>query len=132
MRRLLKHPAEMGGRLSWGKGLTPGVGGWYPIGGSPSAVWILNANSESPTTFAYLSFSLNDIAAKHGPRVVEDLAHHLGRIPALRAKMEQARDAGWSKWPSVRLVDLTSAPENEEALFDALRSLSGEPSPDDS
>ncbi|MEU4192543.1 hypothetical protein AB0E69_11620 [Kribbella sp. NPDC026611] len=54
--RLLADVEVRGVRLSWGRGATPGVGGWYDIKGRPTAVWVLNANTDRPSSKAYLVF----------------------------------------------------------------------------
>ena len=129
IRRLLDDPESKGGRLSWGRGVTPGVGGWYPIGGTVQSAWVLNANNESATTHAYLMFYFADIARKNGEELVERAAAHLEQIPALRPKVQDARAAGWAKWPSVYLPDVVSSKAFEEAVFVAIQALTSPAGP---
>jgi hypothetical protein len=129
IQRLLDDPATKGGRLSWGKGATPGVGGWYPINGIPTSLWVLNANNESPSTQAYLMFYFADIAKKHGLDVVERAASRLETIPALKPKIHEARAVGWAKWPSVYLPDVVRDPNHAHAIFDAIAAIADRTAP---
>lgn len=117
--KLLTDPEAKGGRLSWGRGGTPGVGGWYPINGVVSSLWVLNANNESPTTRAYLVFYFDNIVSQHGPAAVEAVVEQLRKIPALIPKLDEAQAAGWRKWPSVYLPDVVKDPAYEQAVLDA-------------
>lgn len=117
--KLLADPATKGGRLSWGRGNTPGVGGWYPINGVDSSLWVLNTNNESATTQAYLMFYFNNIVTKHGPASVEPIVEHLRKIPAMVPKLDEAKAAGWRKWPSVYLPDVVKDPAFEAAVLAA-------------
>jgi hypothetical protein len=121
--RLLKHVDTHGVRLSWGRGVTPGVGGWYMIDGRPTGAWVLNLNSESPTTKAYLVFYYGDVANRAGPHRVERSAERLRAMPGMQTKIEAARAANWSKYPSIYLSDVASDASHVEALLDAIDDL---------
>ena len=129
IKRLFADVEKRGDKLSWGKGVTPGVAGWYPIAHRATAVWNLNANSESSTARAYLYFYLADHVAIVGAQRVEKAAEVLETIPSMRAKIAEARANDWKKYPSVYLPDVSGNPAHEEALFEAITVLleSGEP-----
>lgn len=95
--RLFAHVEERGTGLSWGRGVTPGVGGWYRIEERPTGAWVLNANTDSPTTRAYLVFYFGDIVTRTGPARIERAAAALETIPALKQKMaKRVRRSGRS------------------------------------
>jgi hypothetical protein len=122
--RLLDHARRHGTKLSWGKGLTPGVGAWYSIEGTDKPVWVLNVNSDSPTTRPYLVFYLADLAkTPTGWSGGEAAAQHLETIPAMKAKVETARANDWNKYPSVYLPDVAEEPDSLRAVVDAIEAL---------
>lgn len=122
--KLLDHARRHGTKLSWGKGLTPGVGAWYAIDGIDMPVWVLNVNSDSPTTRPYLVFYLADLAkTPEGRSRVETAAQHLEGIPAMKAKVEAARANDWNKYPSVYLPDVAEEPAWVRAVLDAIEAL---------
>jgi hypothetical protein len=123
MRSLLEDVDRRGIKLSWGRGGTPGVGGWYLLGGKPTGMWVLNANSESPTTRAYLVFYLADIAKRLGADRVERAARILQTIPSLETKIAEARVSGWSRYPSLYLGDVASNDAHRQAVFNAIGDL---------
>jgi len=127
-RRLMDDVRDRGVRFSWGKGATPGVGGWYSLGGRPTGVWGLNANDERPTTRAYVVFYLWDVVNQIGPDRVAEAALILERIPSLAAKVAEARASGWRKYPSLYLGDVAGDPAQVETLLLAVRRLTDEPS----
>lgn len=124
MRRLLDHVKNHGRRFSWGRGITPGVAGWYSINGRDTGAWVLNANSESPSSRAYLVFYLADVVDRGGLANVERAAQHLGAIPSMAQKVADARSSGWRKYPSVYLADVVGTPYEAE-VFAALDALIG-------
>ncbi len=123
MERLLEHVERHGVKLSWGRGVTPGVGGWYRIGGQDTGMWAMNANSPSPATRAYFQFYLGDLVKKIGADVVERAAQVLEQIPALQPKIAEARISGWNKYPSLYLGDIATDPATTEALFRAIEGM---------
>ena len=56
MRRCFDHVAAKGSKLSWGKGITPGVSGWYSVSGISRPVWTLSASSGGPTSTSRIYF----------------------------------------------------------------------------
>lgn len=129
VRRLLSHVDDHGVRLSWGRGLTPGVGGWYDIDGRPTGLWVLNLNTESPTTKPYLVFYYADVVGRVGAERVERSAEKLRNIPGMHSKIDAARASNWAKYPSVYLSDAAQHPERIQAIFDAIETLVEMPKP---
>ncbi len=123
MRRLLDDVDKRGSRLSWGKGITPGVAGWYPLAGQPTGVWVLNANRESPSARSYLVFYFAEVARRLGAQRVERAARILEAIPSLAVKIAEARASDWNKYPSLYLGDLASDEEQVKLIFDAIGDL---------
>ncbi|MEU4293822.1 hypothetical protein AB0E63_36860 [Kribbella sp. NPDC026596] len=121
--RLLADVDARGVKLSWGRGATPGVGGWYNIDGHPTAAWVLNINTDSPTSKAYLVFYFGDVIERKVPDRIEAAATKLEEIAALKHKIADARAAGWRKYPSVRLVDVVSDAHATETVFEAITEL---------
>lgn len=120
--RLLRDVDTRGVKLSWGKGVTPGVTGWYSLAGRPTPLWMLNASSESRRR-AYLQFYLADIVTQLGPDRVERAALILERIPSLKNKIAEARDADWKKYPSFYLADVARDDTLAQLVFDAIADL---------
>jgi len=121
--RLLADVHARGSKLGWGKGVTPGVSGWYTVGAQPAAVWNLNVNSESPTARPYLYFYLADLTKRLTPSDIEQAAALLESIAAMAPKISEARAADWNKYPSVYLPDVVTSSANIEAVFQAIGSL---------
>ncbi len=121
--RLLSDVETRGAKLNWGRGMTPGVSGWYLVNGRVTAVWTLNAGSESSTTRAYLQLDLSEWSARIGRQPMERVAAELARIPSLRSKLADARAVDWKKYPSVYLADVAGHQDQEDAIFSAITSL---------
>jgi hypothetical protein len=121
--RLLEHADNHGLRLGWGKGVTPGVSGWYHVAGQPAAVWNLNINSEGSATGAYMYLYLSDLAKRLPADQIEAAAHSLEGIGAFKSKIDEARAAGWNKYPSAYLKDLTGSADDIASLFKAIALL---------
>jgi hypothetical protein len=69
LERLLEHAEQHGSKLSWGKGVTPGVSGWYSVATTSRAVWTANAGTGSGTSKAYVYLylpELNDLLPMRG------------------------------------------------------------------
>lgn len=124
IKRLLTHAETRGTRLSWGRGLTPGVGGWYSIDGRPTGTWVLNLNTESPTTRAYLVFYFGDIVTRTGPERIAAAASLLESIPPLKQKIAEARASEWRKYPSLHIADVASDGAAIDTVFEAIDMLS--------
>ena len=86
VQRLLDHNHEHGVKLGWGKGVTPGVSGWYRVDGQPAAVWNLNVNSDSPTARAYMYFYISDLAKRLPPDRIERAARLLEAVARARGQ----------------------------------------------
>ncbi len=123
IQRLLQDVDQRGLRFSWGKGVTPGVAGWYSVSGQATGVWVLNANNESPSTRAYLVFYLADVAARLGADRVDRAARILESIPSLQPKIAAARATNWKKYPSLYLSDVATDKTKVEHIFDALTDM---------
>ena len=121
--RLFTDVDSRGVKLNWGKGITPGVAGWYSVAGRPTGLWALNANTDSPTSKAYLQIYLADLPSRVGPDVMERAASELERIPTLKAKLADARTNNWKKYPSLYLVDVAGHADQEQALLAAITVL---------
>jgi hypothetical protein len=121
--RLFEDVDTRGGKLSWGKGVTPGVAGWYSVAGRPTAVWVLNASNESPTTRAYMMFYLADVATRLGSQRVERAAQILETIPSLKSKIADARASDWKRYPSLYLADIAGEAARTQVALDAIADL---------
>jgi len=124
--KLFAHVETQGVKLSWGRGATPGVGGWYNVEGQPTGVWVLNANTDSPTSKAYLVFYFGDIIERTGPDRagrIEAAATKLEQLSSMKRKVAEARAAGWRKYPSIRLDDVLSDSRATEIVFEAIADL---------
>lgn len=123
IQQLLDHLDRHGGRPNWGKGVTPGMSGWYPVGGRQTGLWSVNANSLSTSTKAYMVFYFADLVTRIGPERLERAASKLEGIPSMAAKLREARASGWRKYPSVYLPDVAGDDGMERCIFDALAAL---------
>jgi hypothetical protein len=122
MRRLIEDAESRGLKVNRGRGITPGLSGWYTVGGQPAGVWVLNANNESPRTRAYLVLYLADLLPRLGSDRIERAAQILESLPTPREKIAAARESQWKKYPSLYL-DIAGDPAKEQILFDALGDL---------
>lgn len=123
IRRLFEDVQARGHKLSWGKGFTPGVAGWYLLNDQPTPVWVLNANNENPNTRAYLMFYLADVLPRAGMDRVDSMASRLATIPALEPKIAEARAGGWRKYPTLYIADVADDPQQAQILFDSITEL---------
>jgi hypothetical protein len=123
MRRLIGDVESRGLKINPGRGVTPGVAGWFRIAGQPTGVWVLNANNESPRTRAYLVLYLADLLPRLGADRIERVARMLESLPTLKDKIAAARESQWKKYPSLYLADVAGDPAKEQILLDALNDL---------
>jgi hypothetical protein len=93
--RLLADVGALGVKASWGRGATPAVGGWPNIEGRPTAAWVLNINTNSPTSKAYLVFYFGDVIERKVPHLIEAAGMRLEGIAGLKRKVAEARAVGW-------------------------------------
>jgi hypothetical protein len=103
-RALLSHAAQVGTKVSWGKGLTAGVSGWYSVNGTPRAVWTLNLGSGSGTSRAHLSLWFPEIQALLSEPQFVTFVERLRTIEAFRADI----DSQAHKYPVAPLRQLTT------------------------
>jgi hypothetical protein len=61
LEHLLDHADLHGSRALVGKGVTPGVSGWYPVGPTSRAVWTANAGTGTGTAKAYVYLYLPEL-----------------------------------------------------------------------
>ncbi|MHB1444976.1 MAG: hypothetical protein ACYCTI_00225 [Acidimicrobiales bacterium] len=113
---LFKH-AEQRGRLNWGKGMSPGVSGWYPVGDAVRGVW--TASTASVPNSAYLYIWLPEIRDLLGPERTEKFLAALRLIHAFDLELTAAK----RKYPSVDL-DLLTEGDLKQFLV-AVESLAG-------
>jgi hypothetical protein len=123
MERLIDDVHARGVRLGWGKGVTPGVSGWYTVAGQPTAVWNLNVNADAPSSRAYMYYYLGDLAKRLSTDTVEQAAKVLESVPAMAPKIAEARINEWNKYPSVYLTDVAGSSRDVDALFQAIDAL---------
>ena len=123
--RLFADVRSNGVRFGWGRGLSPGVSGWYTVAGQPAPVWNLNLNNDAPGARSYVWIYFSDLAKRVPSATVEAAAHELERIPALAPKVAEARATGWNKYPSVFLDDLLGTPGGTDTLVAAVHTFCG-------
>ncbi|MCW2903274.1 MAG: hypothetical protein JWO67_5539 [Streptosporangiaceae bacterium] len=123
MRQLVDDVERRGHRINWGRGITPGLSGWYRIDGRPAGVWSINANNESPSTRAYLVLYFADLLPRLGVERIEKAARRLEELPHLTQKIQDARQSGWKKYPSLYLADVAGDQYKEQVLLDAIGQL---------
>src|SRR4051794_28631789 len=105
LERLLNHADQHGSRLSWGKGVTPGVSGWYPVGPSARPVWNANAGTGTGRSKAYVSLYLPELRELLNDTAYQTFINEMAAIPAFAAEFAN----GKRKYPSVYLDKLTNA-----------------------
>jgi hypothetical protein len=126
---LLAHVDDHGEKLSWGKGASPGVTGWYPIEGTPRPVWNLSLNTQAPDSEPYLYLYVADIAQRFGADTVELLMRTAEQVSAYAQRLQEARQANYQKYPSIFLPELVRDPDRN-ALLEAIEALSASARPD--
>lgn len=123
--RLFDHVDQHHGRLSWGKGVTPGVSAWYPVEGNLLYVWAASTGSGGAGSHPTLFFYFRGLHKKV-PGHVERLADLLGQIAIYRPLVEQARSAsfeGKGSYPGLHLDVLVKSDTDVSALFKAIQSV---------
>jgi hypothetical protein len=105
LEQLLRHAEQYGSRLSWGKGVTPGVSGWYPVGISSRAVWTANAGTGTAMSKPYVYLYLPELR-----ELLTDTAYQtfIDEMTAIRAFASEFA-TGKRIYPSVQLDKLTNA-----------------------
>ena len=122
-RVLLSHAAQVGTKLSWGKGLTPGVSGWYSVNGTSRAVWTHNLGSGTGTSRAHLSLRFPEIQSLLSEPQFITFVERLRTIEAFRADI----DSQAHKCPVAPLSQLTTY--DMDAFLAMVESLATPPPP---
>ena len=125
IRRLFADVDNRGERFSWGRGVTPGVSGWYRAGGNAAGIWTVNAGGEEASAPAYLYFYFPNLLDRGIPSErIEEAAQHLEVIPGFGGKIREARAAGWlKKYPQIQLRDIAESQDSINAVFAAIDAL---------
>lgn len=123
LEELLEHAEQYGSKLSWGKGVTPGVSGWYPVGGTHRAVWTANAGTGTGTSKAYLYLYLPELADLLETSDYEQFVRTLMKIPTFATELL----SGKHKYPSVYLQAVTESDIN--AFTNAVEELASRAHP---
>ena len=109
MQKLFDHEASKGSKLSWGKGITPGVSGWYLAGSVPRPVWTVTASDGSSSSKARIYFYFVELEAVLNELSFAAFVDALRAVSALNTEIAQ----GGHKYPVVRLVQLNEADVNQ-------------------
>jgi hypothetical protein len=116
-RKLFDHAREKGTKLSWGKGFSPGVSGWYRIDdGDSRAVWTANTGTGGPSSRPYVYFYMSEIRDRVRSEKFAAFCDKLSTLQELKSQIAEDR-----KYPSVPLSDLS--PEGLQSLLLAVESL---------
>lgn len=122
VRSLFEHVTAKGGEFRWGSGVTPGMSGWYPVGGSMRPVFNLNLNA--PERKAYLSFYVSDLAKRVANDRLEAFLDRLEQVPGFMGTVAETRSANYEKWPTSYLPDFVNS--GAEPIQMAIEALLGD------
>jgi hypothetical protein len=123
-RRLFEHVRQHGQHFSWGRGVSPGVSGWYKVAEAPMALWTANAGIASPNARPSVYVYLPEIKLRSSPLKFELFVDALASIPAYKPKIKEAKERNFEgKYPSVSISDLVSAPQQVDRFLAALNGL---------
>jgi hypothetical protein len=112
--RLFEH-AGQNGKLSWGKGVSPGVSGWYLVAGTLRGVW--TASTGSTNNAAYMYIWLPEIKELLDEDQMQSFLSRLRQIHAIDLELT----AGKRKYPN---VNLNNGHDGDlEVFLDAVDSL---------
>ncbi len=103
---LLSHRDSKTGHFSWGKGVAPGVTGWYFIDGVETPVWNFNVGTASGKGTFY--FILGEYASRHPSARVAAYGAAVAAVTPAAEKVAAAEANGWKGWVSVPLQDAAS------------------------
>jgi hypothetical protein len=124
LERLFDHVREVGVRFSWGRGVSPGVSGWYDVDGTPIAVWTANVGAATPGARPYAYLYLPELKRRLSPEHFGRVVNLLDEVVPYRAKLEEARANEFAnKYPAVFLSDLVASPEDERRFLAALTTI---------
>lgn len=117
--RLFAHAEERGTKMSWGKGVSPGVSGWYLVSGVSRGVWTANAGTGRPGSSAYLYIWLPEITALVSENELASFLTVLRKIRAFDTEIA----SGKHKYPSVNLSAMSD--EDVATFLEAVDTLTG-------
>jgi hypothetical protein len=103
--RLFAHAEERGTKLSWGKGVSPGVSGWYIVGETSRQVWTANAGTGGSGSNASLYIWLPEISEALSAIELERFLTAIRMVSAFDAELT----AGKRKYPSINLHAMSDA-----------------------
>jgi hypothetical protein len=122
--RLFAHEKKYGTKFSWGRGISPGVSGWYQVEGRSSGVWTTNAGTGGLNSHAYMFLYVPELKKRISPDRFARFVETLATIPAFKPKVDEARAQDFaSKYLSVNLNSFAGTPEHVDTLFKALDQL---------
>lgn len=102
---LFAHAEDNGTKLSWGKGVSPGVSGWYVVKDTGRGVWTANTGSGGPSSKSYVYIWLPEIAELLTAGELDLFLQALRKVPAFDNELS----LGKRKYPSVPLNSLSDA-----------------------
>ena len=123
IRRLFAHVDERGGYLNFGKGVTPGLSGWYPIDGKPRPVFLLNLNEAAPGREAYVNFYGTELVDPLGEARLEQALSVLETSSVFKQQVHEARQVNYRKWPRAFLPELLAEDREGRVVTDAIDAL---------
>ena len=124
IQRLIDDVHAQAGRLSFGRGASPGVSGWYVNGTQQAAIWNLNIGNGNNAR-AYLSLYVADLLKRVPVATIELAAERLEKIPAWAPKIAEARARTWAAHPTVYMTDIAAASADLDVLLDAIHLIAG-------
>ena len=121
---LLDFTEKVGGRLSWGKGVGPGLSGWLPVDGNVRPIWLASLGTLSPAhpTLTFYFKDLHPVA----PGKVDAMVEKLNAIESYREPLAAASVAGFAgggSFPNLRVNELASDSSASDAVFSALEEV---------
>lgn len=112
LQRLIAHVNDRGGHFYYGDGASPGMTGYYTIGGQDTPVWNLNLSGKG---FFYWIF--RDFSRKQEAAATERLGEEVAALPGMAAEVARVSRLNWRGWASMLLE---SAADHQEAVLSAL------------
>jgi len=119
---LLDLNEKCGGRLSWGKGVGPGLSGWLPVNGEIKPVWLASLGYTNPAhpTLTFYFKDLHPIARDKVLAMVDRL-NSIESYQGLLARAAEVGFRGTGSFPNLRVDQIARDPQDVEAVFDAIR-----------
>jgi len=103
--RLFAHAEEHGTKLSWGKGVSPGVSGWYFVKDTGRGVWTASTGSGGANSKTSVYIWLPEITELLTPAELDGFLNALRNVKAFEKELA----LGKRKYPSVSLSELSEA-----------------------